>query len=174
MTELATLSLWVATMLEDRLNDVVRRLHLIADDYDRAKAEAQRQADEAAERQARVERGWRTLQTKRAQILKDVNRALTAAGFQLHISSDFGVLKDNEIDYFLVDIRGREHPDLAQLRLRVALDNAGMVTADVITTTNWQRLRRMTYEEFTPAVWKDLLIEHLELASSSDQPQATS
>ena len=156
---------------EDRLRRAVRRLRWIADDYDREKEEAQRRETEAAERKARVARGWRTLKAKRQQILGEVNSALKETGFKLHMSSDIGVLKDDEIDYLLIDFRGKEHPTLGQMRLRVALKQDGMVVADVITDTKWRRLRRVTYEEFTLDAWRDLLVEHLDMASSEEDDQ---
>ena len=87
------------------------------------------------------------------------------------MSSDIGVLKDDEIDYLLIDFRGKEHPTLGQMRLRVALKQDGMVVADVITDTKWRRLRRVTYEEFTLDAWRDLLVEHVDMASSEEDDQ---
>lgn len=155
-------------MVDDRLNRVARRLLAVGDEYERALAEEQRRADEAAELKLRVERGWRILKPKREEVLAEVNAALSESRFQLNMSNDFGVLTYDEIDYFLVTIQGRHHPKLSTLRLRVALKENGVIVADVITEATSRRLKRVTYEDFTPAAWREMLLDYLELAGSDD------
>lgn len=160
-------------MVDDRLSKVARRLRAAGDEFERARAEELRRAEEAAERKLRVERGWRMLQAKREEIIDEINSALSNSGFQLHMSSDGGAVKDDEVDHFRVTIRGRPHPKLGSTILRVSLKDSGAVVADVITEATSRRLKRLTFEEFTQAAWRELLLDHLETAGSDEPEQAS-
>jgi hypothetical protein len=156
-------------MVDDRLNGIVSRLQVMGEDYDRAQAEEQRKADEAAERMVRVQRGWEQLRSRRQKVVDEINSALRETGFQLHLSDRFEAESANEIEYCIVSIQGKQHPMLERVRLRVSLKEDGMIAADVLTDTAPRRLKRLTYEEFTIAAWRDLLFGHLELALSQEQ-----
>ena len=156
-------------MVDDRLNGIVRQLRAVGEEHDRAVAEEQRRVEEEAQRKLLVERGWHRLRGRREGVVDELNLVLQETGFQLHVAADFVSEHADEIDYFIVSFRGKQHPKFEHVRLRVSLKEDGMVVADVITDGASKRLKRLTYEEFTIDTWRGILLDHLELLVTNPQ-----
>ena len=157
-------------MVEDRLNEIVSRMRVMREDYDRELEEERRREEEAAERRLRVTRGWQRLRTGREQVVDDINTALHETGVQLRLAEGFeSENDDHELDYLVLTFQGLEHPQLGRVRLRVCLKDTGMIAADVLTDAAPKRLKRLTYEEFTMTAWRNMIYEHIELALSGER-----